>query len=219
VQCLNNKNCSDSLFCNGEELCFNNECFAGAQPCAEDEICSEQTDVCVIPSPDECETSADCDDGVFCNGAEACEAGTCVQGDLPCADDQLCREAREQCWDLLTISSSTTFSPELGERTVARPLLLEQRCIWLRVMALSAHHFAAGKSKITLQRSGESFAGVTLDQTRTPVRGLLFENAVWLPVCISKDATVGRWEIRIETEVSDAETPFLETIQGFFVVQ
>jgi len=39
-----------------------------------------------------------CDDGLFCNGAEACHAAVgCVAGAAPCAPDLLCDEAAQQC--------------------------------------------------------------------------------------------------------------------------
>lgn len=41
---------------------------------------------CVRP----CETSRDCDDGVFCNGAEQCVAQRCVAASPPCDDGNAC---------------------------------------------------------------------------------------------------------------------------------
>lgn len=43
----------------------------------------------------ECMADADCDDEVFCNGAEVCVAGDCVAGDPPCPTDQPCVECDE----------------------------------------------------------------------------------------------------------------------------
>jgi hypothetical protein len=44
-----------------------------------------------------------CDDGCFCNGVERCEAGVCVAGDDPCADDvectaDACLEEADRCF-------------------------------------------------------------------------------------------------------------------------
>jgi hypothetical protein len=54
------------------------------------------------PAP-ECTVDADCDDGLFCNGAETCNAGTCQTGTAPncndgvsCTDDS-CNEATDSC--------------------------------------------------------------------------------------------------------------------------
>ncbi|MEM7249493.1 MAG: S8 family serine peptidase, partial [Acidobacteriota bacterium] len=59
-----------------------------------------------------CSVDGDCDDGLFCNGAETCDAGDCVSGAPPCAD--LCDEATDSClnliqeWDMSTDPGWTT---------------------------------------------------------------------------------------------------------------
>ena len=45
-------------------------------------ICTESTDTC-----DECTGNDDCDDGLFCTGAEACVGGSCQVGTAPNCDD------------------------------------------------------------------------------------------------------------------------------------
>ncbi len=46
--------------------------------------------------------AGDCDDGVFCNGVEICQNGTCFSGPAPCTDDGLactltCDDDSDQC--------------------------------------------------------------------------------------------------------------------------
>lgn len=48
-------------------------------------------------SGDLCITGQDCDDGVFCNGAENCVSGHCVPGDRPCAPHEGCHENTDSC--------------------------------------------------------------------------------------------------------------------------
>lgn len=49
------------------------------------------------PGQDVCNSTADCDDGLFCNGAETCDSdGECVSGTAPC-DVALCSEADTSC--------------------------------------------------------------------------------------------------------------------------
>ncbi len=43
-----------------------------------------------------CTSDPDCDDGLFCNGAETCDSGTCQGGSDPCAGLS-CDEATDQC--------------------------------------------------------------------------------------------------------------------------
>lgn len=46
--------------------------------------------------PPDCVNDADCDDGRYCNGAEACEVGVCVGGTPPCPEG-LCDESLDDC--------------------------------------------------------------------------------------------------------------------------
>ncbi len=58
----------------------------------------------VYPSSPECAIDADCDDGLFCNGAETCNAGFCQAGSAPSCDDgefcngaESCNESTDSC--------------------------------------------------------------------------------------------------------------------------
>ena len=44
-----------------------------------------------------CSVDADCQDGAYCNGVEACVAGVCVGGTLPCLDIAHCDEGSNLC--------------------------------------------------------------------------------------------------------------------------
>ena len=57
----------------------------------------------------QCMIDADCDNGIFCDGAETCEIGVCAAGPgNPCQVDEVCKETTDQCiaeecdleWDL-----------------------------------------------------------------------------------------------------------------------
>lgn len=50
---------------------------------------------CVIQPP--CMTDADCDDGLFCNGAETCVDEVCQDGTNPCEEGQDCDEDNAVC--------------------------------------------------------------------------------------------------------------------------
>lgn len=107
--------CSDGLFCNGEEGCERGICVRTEPPCqpsfecvltecveASDEctttvdhsICEKSDGVsrycsvssgCVAGVP--CTNDEQCQDGAFCNGLERCENFTCVAGPPPTIDD------------------------------------------------------------------------------------------------------------------------------------
>ncbi len=104
-------NCTDPLFCNGDETCDQvNDCQPGTDPCP-GLFCDESGDFCY-----ECNVDADCDDGAFCNGAETCSGGACQAGTDPCPG-QSCDEVADQCVagpsaqlesDCLTVGGSAT---------------------------------------------------------------------------------------------------------------
>jgi hypothetical protein len=58
-----------------------------------------------------------CPDGVFCNGAETCQSGTCSAGTDPCP--VICDEANDQC-----LFSGCPIVPEPGCRTSLKSVLL-----------------------------------------------------------------------------------------------
>ena len=61
-----------------------------------------------------CERDSDCDDGLFCNGAETCVAGGCMPGTAPDCDDavmcttDICDETTDVCRNLPDDSACTS---------------------------------------------------------------------------------------------------------------
>jgi subtilisin family serine protease len=111
----NNAACDDGLFCNGAETCnVSLGCQAGTAPNCNDGIactvdsCNEGTDSC-----DHAPNNAACDDGLFCNGAETCNASLgCQAGANPCPG-QSCDEGTDTC-----ISGTKLWLSFLGTTTV-----------------------------------------------------------------------------------------------------
>lgn len=62
------------------------------------EVCIEECDICGVVSCG-CETDADCDDALYCNGEEMCDlvTGECLPGEPPCGGGQICDEDRDLC--------------------------------------------------------------------------------------------------------------------------
>jgi hypothetical protein len=96
--------CDDGLFCNGTETCDAVlGCQAGANidcddnvPCTSD-ACDEDNDTCTHDTAD-----AACDDGLFCNGAETCDAVLgCQAGADPCPNTA-CDDTSDACVDCQT---------------------------------------------------------------------------------------------------------------------
>ena len=96
----NDSLCDNGLFCDGAEIC---NASLGCQPgfaiacgdgvgCTVDS-CNEATDSC-----DNIPDDAACDNGLFCDGAETCDAvNDCQAGSDPCAVGQTCNETADIC--------------------------------------------------------------------------------------------------------------------------
>jgi hypothetical protein len=92
--------CDDGNLCTEDGCATSGQCAHVALPdgtaCGVQLACS--TGQCV-PVPPECLGDTDCSDGVFCNGAEVCDAGACRPGVAPiCDDGQFCNGV-ETCDD------------------------------------------------------------------------------------------------------------------------
>jgi len=105
----NETTCQDGLFCNGPDFCSGGNCSIHAgNPCAGpdgdgncSESCSEAADACTGADSN----GSPCNDGVFCNGADTCQGGSCSQhvgnpcsgadGDLDCSET--CDETAGAC--------------------------------------------------------------------------------------------------------------------------
>ncbi|MCP4664546.1 MAG: hypothetical protein GY856_54875, partial [bacterium] len=97
--------CDDGLWCNGAEDCVAGSCQAGTPPTCDDGVactddsCNEGTDSC-----DNSPNHATCDNGLYCDGTETCnatldcQAGTAVNCDdgVGCTVDS-CNEGTDQC--------------------------------------------------------------------------------------------------------------------------
>jgi len=136
LECTGDADCDDGLFCNGAETCVMGGCMPGTAPDCDDAVmctidgCDETADTCRnIPDDGmcgasgtcsasmgcvpECTGDADCDDGLFCNGAETCVMGGCMPGTAPDCDDavdcttDLCDETGDLCRNLPDDSACT----------------------------------------------------------------------------------------------------------------
>ncbi len=105
VGCLGDGDCDDGQYCNGSEVCVDSVCQSGTAPNCDDGVpctddsCNETTDTC-----DNVANDANCDDGLFCNGAETCDALLgCQAGTAPDCDDGVactddaCNETTDSC--------------------------------------------------------------------------------------------------------------------------
>jgi hypothetical protein len=98
--CNRDSDCDDGMFCNGVETCIDGTCKDGPPiDCSDgisctDDSCNETTDFC-----DNIPNNANCDDGVYCNGEETCDARSdCLAGTpVNCQPGAVCNEDSDQC--------------------------------------------------------------------------------------------------------------------------
>jgi len=97
---LASDSCDNGAFCDGEEYCAVGTCQSGTAVDCSDGVgctvdsCNETTDSCEsVPS------DAVCDDGLYCNGAETCDAlqGCQTGGGDPCTPPLVCDEGIDAC--------------------------------------------------------------------------------------------------------------------------
>ncbi|MEO2169164.1 MAG: hypothetical protein ABGY42_13805, partial [bacterium] len=94
----------NGLFCDGAESCQSGNCASSGDPCDGpdadsdcSETCDEAADNCGANDPN---GSTCADNGVFCDGTESCQSGSCVGAGDPCAggaECNGCNEGDESC--------------------------------------------------------------------------------------------------------------------------
>ena len=125
--CSEDADCDDGEYCNGKETCQDGVCVSGSVVDCDDHVdctvdtCDEDTDGCTntvdhslcedgqLCDPEQgcvavpCSSDGDCDDGLFCNGQETCDNGTCTAGAPMLCDDGIactmdrCDEDSDSC--------------------------------------------------------------------------------------------------------------------------
>jgi hypothetical protein len=94
-------------------------CSGGAYDDADDLVFA------VNAAAPQCTTNAQCDDGLFCNGAETCSGGSCQAGTNPCTVGQTCNETTNSCQanpvtvTFTSIAADDGYVIESGENTNA----------------------------------------------------------------------------------------------------
>ena len=148
IPCTTALDCNDGLACNGVEVCSGGFCGGGMPPDCNDGVgcttgvCDDFTGGCMqIPNHDDCgpgqtcdvvlgcvsapmcTTPADCDDGMYCNGAEVCGGTVCAPGAPPDCNDGVactvdgCDEFADTCTNMpndAACAPGETCAPGVG---------------------------------------------------------------------------------------------------------
>ncbi|MFO0680589.1 MAG: hypothetical protein U0234_00995 [Sandaracinus sp.] len=151
MQCMTNADCPDDhIFCNGVLQCMSGRCLAANLPSCNDsisctdDVCDTTLDRCINTLNDRncgpglhcarsgcqtgvpCEFDSDCDDHVYCNGAESCVTGECTSaGARDCDDhmsctDDVCDESQDMCTHTSFPDPSTNVD-HCGDGTMCIP--------------------------------------------------------------------------------------------------
>lgn len=135
-----------------------------------------------INNPTECTSDVECDDGIFCNGAETCMDGTCRPGTDPCPAGTECIEEADECREQIPVPN-VLVKPDL---------LLQSRWIPLPVFISiegSDTHFDVSSS-VTFNPVSAIWAlpHLVVDENNIFIIGLLMP--LWLAPVSSVDVTV-----------------------------
>jgi hypothetical protein len=105
---------------NGSCCTVDNECPDNADACTSP-VCSSGTCAFTTPTLNCCNVAAVCDDGVFCNGAEACVNNECVAGTAPSCDDgdvcttDTCDAGSDKCSNVFTEGPGCVLCLSFGD--------------------------------------------------------------------------------------------------------
>ncbi len=80
---LDESNCVNAPYCGDGNIDIGEDCLT----CPADVSCSEPNPYCVLGVCVECIASGNCDNGLFCDGVETCNGGSCQVGTAPNLDD------------------------------------------------------------------------------------------------------------------------------------
>ena len=144
---------------------------------------------------------------------EQCDNGVCIQGSKPCQAGQICNESKDQCRNV-SKKAGTSFPV-----TIRRPVSADEQTKLLIVKTTEDNYFDRTLSSVIFANSGDNSQGVKLDTIKKAFKlKTWFGSFIFLPVRVHKQATVGQWEILINTEVSGRD-PIEERVISTFIIK
>ena len=115
-------------------------------------IAEAQAAANAMPVP-ECLADAECDDGLFCNGGETCDAGACSPGAPPVcsAPTPFCDDAEATCTECLTDGDCPSGSCDAGA-CIAPPQIPASSSAQLSLLALAVAGIAGLAMRLSRRR-------------------------------------------------------------------
>jgi len=158
------------------------------------------------PPETECSADRDCDDGLYCNGAERCLLGVCAASTKPCGDGQICSESTDTCMTTKMITATGI------KNRFSRPVFRAAQQVWLVLKSSETNHFNKSTSTISLATDNGTGQGVSVDKSRSSFKLLQF---IFVPLVVEKTATPGTWSVSIGSAL---ENSVQEIVSGKFQV-
>ena len=123
----------------------------------------------------ECEKDSDCaDDGLYCNGDEFCDEGTCVSADNPCEAELICDETTDECRPVVP-PVTLQLTPDIWYQSRWVPLIK-----FLRIEG-SNSHFDKSDTEITFTPdSAVIMLPLVIDEATINCCGILMPR-LWAP--------------------------------------
>jgi hypothetical protein len=155
IDCNDNADCYDGLFCTGVETCADGACVSSGDPCADgpQPFCSEDEDSCK-----ECLDNADCEDTHVCESSACVPACTLSIKYKPLRAEKLKKAKKLK----LTISGGDDFDPygdiEVGPFEILKTKVKRKKNI-LKIKALVPAWYPSGKVPV---RVGGCFGEVEI---------------------------------------------------------
>ena len=124
----------------------------------------------------------------------------------------------------MNIEASTALLPRKEARKLREPILLPQLSYWLRIKIAGENNVDLEKSLVSVEGLNQGSTGVAIDEKRfRKTHGAFLKrnksSVFWMPISVSKNATPGTWKIKIETDRTDAADPFIEIVEGTFIIR
>jgi hypothetical protein len=165
IECSIDADCDNEEYCDGAETCDNRtgECVPGIIPCAGG-FCDEAEDICMECTEDndcfgwfceenicvECIDETNCDNELFCDGAETCDAGVCTAGTDPCPN--------EACDEMINECVECRGDYDCADMYMCQSALCVPRCeLTIKHKALSVEKLLKKGKKLGLSITGGKF--------------------------------------------------------------
>ena len=171
------------------------------EPVTSSTTSSSSTSTTSTINPTECISDVECDDGIFCNGAESCIDGSCRPGVDSCPAGTECMEETDECREKIPVPTVLTEPDSLHQsRWIPLPLFLNIKG--------SDTHFDSSSSLVTFSPAGTIWAlPLVAHEENILIIGLLMP--LWFSPVKSIDVMVATGSEEVSNTIKVELLPFI----------